>query len=158
MKVLTSVSVVSVLCGVSVWLFVVPQLVGTGMVEPGPLLGPMVLLPTPVGLIAALVGTVAGTIGLVRRTDLRWAWALMTLGQVLTWILAIAIVVWSQAYGSTGWELLILPASLMLGQVVVASGLISAMVTRRRGIDAESGKDVRSCDTLSRRSSGSGCA
>lgn len=49
MKVLTIVSVVSVLCAVSVWLFVVPQLVGTGMVEPGPLLGLMVLLPTPVG-------------------------------------------------------------------------------------------------------------
>ncbi|EID78163.1 hypothetical protein W59_20193 [Rhodococcus opacus RKJ300 = JCM 13270] len=61
----------------------------------------------------------------------------------------------TEAYGSTGWELLILPASLMLGQVVVASGLISAVVTRRRGIDAESGKDVRSCDALS---SGSGCA
>ncbi|AHK30820.1 MULTISPECIES: hypothetical protein [Rhodococcus] len=60
MKVLTIVSVVSVLCAVSVWLFVVPQLVGTGMVEPGPLLGLMVLLPTPVGLIAALVGRVAG--------------------------------------------------------------------------------------------------
>jgi len=100
----------------------------------------MVLLPTPVGLIAALVGAVAGTIGLVRRPDRTWAGALMTLGQAVTWILAIVIVVWSQAYGSTGWELLILPASLMLGQVVVASGLISAMVSRRRGIHANVGE------------------
>jgi hypothetical protein len=140
MKVSTSASVVSVLCAVSVWLFVVPQLVTTGIIEPGPLLGLMVLLPTPVGLIAPLVGAVAGTIGLVRRADRTWAGALMTLGQALTWILAIVIVVWSQAYGSTGWELLILPASLMLGQVVVASGLISAKVSRRRAIHATVGE------------------
>jgi hypothetical protein len=52
--------------------------------------------------------------------------------------------------------LLILPASLMLGQVVVASGLISAMVSRRRAIDAEvggrmAGKPIAATSSDSRR-------
>lgn len=68
MKTLTRTSVVSVLCGASVWLFVAPQLVTGGMIEPGPFIGLMVVFPTPVGLVAALIGAVAGAISLTRRT------------------------------------------------------------------------------------------
>ncbi|ONM48074.1 hypothetical protein [Nocardia donostiensis] len=137
MKTLATTSVVSVLCTASVLLFTAPQLVTTGVIEPGPYFELMVVLPTPVGLAAALVGAIAGTIGftigLVRRVDRAWAGTLMALGHVITCVLAIAIVVWSQKYGSTGWELLFLPASLMLGQILVAAGLITAVVSRRRG-------------------------
>ncbi|WP_246098215.1 hypothetical protein [Rhodococcus spelaei] len=67
----------------------------------------------------------------------------MTLGQALTWILAILIAVWALNFGSTGWELLLLPASLMLGQVVVASGLVLTMVGRRREMRPEAREEWR---------------
>ncbi|MGC0365902.1 hypothetical protein ABH922_003886 [Rhodococcus sp. 27YEA15] len=139
MKTLTAASLTSILCTASVLLYAAPQLLSSGMIELGPLFGLMVVLPTPVGLIASLVGAVAGVGGLVRRTDRTWAAALTTLGQVITWVLAIVIVVWSQNFGTTGWELLALPGSLLVGQTVVAAGLITAAITRptpQRGIPA----------------------
>lgn len=132
MKILTLTSVVSVLCAVSVWLFVAPQVVMNGIVELGPFFELMVVLPVPVGLICALVGVVAGTIALVRQANRTRSAILMTVGQVLTWVMAIVIAVWAQALGSTGWELLVLSASLMLGQIAVAVGLIVRARARPR--------------------------
>lgn len=48
----------------------------------------------------------------------------MTIGQVTTVVLALVIVVWAFGFASTGWELLLLPTALMVGQVIVAAGLI----------------------------------
>ncbi|MGW0042276.1 hypothetical protein [Rhodococcus sp. NPDC003348] len=132
MKMLVTASVVSVLCFVSVWLYVMPQLVSSGVIEPGPFFELMVVLPTPIGLVAALVGAVAGVIVLVRGTARVWVPPLlMTLGQLTTLVLAVAIVVWALQFGSTGWELIALPVSLMLGQVLVAVGLIAERRRRR---------------------------
>ena len=48
----------------------------------------------------------------------------MALGQVTTVALAAAILVWAFGFASTGWELIALPAALMVGQVMVAAGLL----------------------------------
>ena len=53
MRSLTGISVVSVVSAALIWLFVLPQLVGSGMIEPGPFIGVMVVIPTPVAWIAA---------------------------------------------------------------------------------------------------------
>ncbi|MCA1008238.1 hypothetical protein LCL87_21225 [Rhodococcus hoagii] len=137
MRTLASASVVSVLCGVSVWLFVAPQLVSSGMVEPGPLIGLMVVIPTPIGLIAALAGAVAGIVLLVRRRRQAGVGALlMTLGQFVTVGLGVWIVVWAFGFGTTGWELIALPSSLLVGQLVVGAGLLTTVVTGRRRLRA----------------------
>ena len=133
MKTLSNVSVISVLCAVSIWLFVAPQLLIGGVIELRAPVELMVVLPTLVGLVCALVGVLAGAPGLVRRSDARSAPRIvMTFGQLSTVTLAVVIVVWSQTHRSTGWELLALPASLMFGQIAVAAGLILAIARRRR--------------------------
>jgi len=43
-------------------------------------------------------------------------------------------------YGSTGWELLMLPASLMVGLIVVAAGLLMAAASRRKDARSEPGE------------------
>ena len=48
---------------------------------------------------------------------------LTTLGQLTTLALGAAIVVWATNFGTTGWELLALPAALICGQILVAVGL-----------------------------------
>lgn len=137
MRTLATASVVSVLCAASVWLFVAPQLVSSGMVEPGPLIGLMVVLPTPIGLIAALVGVVAGVVLLVRRRRHTGVGPLLTtFGQFVTVGLAVWIVVWAFGFGTTGWELIALPSSLLVGQLIVAAGLLTTVVTGRRRMRA----------------------
>lgn len=130
MRTLTNMSIVTVACAASVWLFVAPQLVSDGEVAVGGFFEIMVVLPTLIGLPAALVGAIAG-VGLVRRADRGRARTWMTVGQVSTLVLAVTIVVWSQTCGTTGWELLVLPMALMLAQPLVAVGLL-LMVPRRR--------------------------
>lgn len=110
-------------------LYIAPQLLFAGMVELGPLVGVMVMLPVPIGLIASLIGLLSGMVMLARRR-LAWPSSLMLLGQAITWGLAIAIIVWAARYGTTGWELLALPASLMFGQLVVGAGLAVTAVRR----------------------------
>ncbi|WP_458682810.1 hypothetical protein [Prescottella equi] len=138
MRTLATASVVSVLCAASVWLFVAPQLVSSGMVEPGPLIGLMVVLPTLIGLVAALAGAVAGMVVLVRRRRRRAGVGplLMTLGQFVTVGLGVWIVVWAFGFGTTGWELIALPSSLLVGQLIVAAGLLTTVVARRRRLRA----------------------
>ncbi|TSD93658.1 hypothetical protein FOS14_22655 [Skermania sp. ID1734] len=131
MNTLTRISILSVVCAALVWLYVLPQVVTTGLIEPGPLLGVMVVLPFPIGLIAALIGAGAGVARFVERANRTWAVGLMMLGHIVTWILAIWIAVWATNWGSTGWELLTLPASLMVGQLVVAAGLVAAIASHR---------------------------
>jgi len=129
---LTSVSVVSVLCAASVWLYTAPQLISSGVVEVGGLVELMVVLPTLVGLVCSLMGAIAGVLGALFLRDRALPAILMTVGQVLTMAVAVTIVVWALAFASTGWELIVLPTSLMLGQIVVAAGLI--LGRRRRAV------------------------
>ncbi|WP_068165776.1 hypothetical protein [Rhodococcus phenolicus] len=126
MRTLWAVSVVSLLCTVAMWVFAVPQLVFSGVIDVGPYFGLMMVLPTLVGLPCAVAGTIAGIVCVVRQRARNWAANLMTLGQVVTVALAVAIVVWALGFATTGWELIALPTSLMIGQIVVVAGLIKA--------------------------------
>ncbi|MGV9745173.1 hypothetical protein ACWDTG_09675 [Rhodococcus zopfii] len=126
MRTLWAVSVVSVLCTVPMWVIAVPQLVFSGVVDVGPYTGLVLGLPTLIGLPCAVAGVIAGSVCLVEQRARNWAANLMTLGQVATVALAAAIVVWALGYASTGWELLALPTSPMVGQIVVAAGLLKA--------------------------------
>ncbi|MFD6858195.1 hypothetical protein ACFWCF_12780 [Rhodococcus sp. NPDC060090] len=105
-------------------LFVVPQLVASGVVEVGGSVKFMVVLPTLIGLPCSLIGATVGVAGLLRRRTHGLETVLMTIGQVTTVVLALVIAVWAFGFASTGWELLFLPTSLMVGQVIVAAGLI----------------------------------
>ena len=115
MRTLWAVSVVSVLCTVPMWVIAVPQLVFSRVVDVGPYTGLVLGLPTLIGLPCAVAGVIAGSVCLVEQRARNWAAKLMTLGQVATVALAAAIVVWALGYASTGWELLALPTSPMVG-------------------------------------------
>ncbi|MFD6881468.1 hypothetical protein [Rhodococcus sp. NPDC060084] len=131
MKMLLTVSIVSVLCTVAVLIYVVPQLVVSGVVEVGGRgLELLVVLPTLVGLPCSLAGAIVGTACILRRHTRGRATVLMALGQVTTVALAATIVVWAFGFASTGWELVALPTALMVGQVMVAAGLVVAFTQR----------------------------
>lgn len=132
MKTLTIASAVSVLCTVSIWLCVALGMTLRGQVDLDELFVVMVMYPTLVGLIASLVGAAVGAAILIRRSGRGWSGTTMAAGQLLTWALAVAIIVWALAFGSTGWELLAVPFSLMLGQIIVAVGLFTVVIRRRR--------------------------
>ena len=131
MKMLRTVSITSVLCTVAVLIYVVPQLVVSGVVEVGgPGLELLLVLPTLVGLPCSLAGAIVGTACVLRRHTRGRATVLMALGQVTTVALAAAILVWAFGFASTGWELIALPAALIVGQVMVAAGLLVARTSR----------------------------
>ncbi|GGC57602.1 hypothetical protein IEU95_07375 [Hoyosella rhizosphaerae] len=134
MKTLTVSSAISVLCAVVVVLYFVPQLLLNGVVEINAAFELMVVLPTLVGVASSFVGALFGLIALVRRVDLGWAKILMAVGQVVSWALVIVVIVWATKFGSTGWELLALPHALLVGQFVVATGLVTAVYRRRKQI------------------------
>ena len=130
MKMLRVVSTISVLCTVPILLFVVPQLVVSGMVEVGQYFELLVVFPTVVGLPCAFAGAVAGTVCVLRQRTRGTATVLMALGQVTTVALAAVIVVWAFGFASTGWELITLPTALMVDQLIVAAGLIGTYKQR----------------------------
>lgn len=129
-KTLRTVSTISVMCTVPILLFVVPQLLVSGVVEVGGGVELMVVLPTLIGLPSSFTGAVVGTACVLQRRTRRTSTVLMALGQVTTVALAAAIVVWAFGFASTGWELIALPTALMAGQPIVAAGLIVARKQR----------------------------
>ncbi|MDJ0359305.1 hypothetical protein [Rhodococcus sp. H29-C3] len=130
---LTYLSALTVLCTMLVLLYCVPQLVVSGVIEPGPLFELMVVFPTVVGVIASLIGAVTGAIALPRVLRAgQYASAAMAAGQIITWTIAFAIVLWAGYFATTGWELLMLPLALFIGQVVVAGGLVARFRQTRR--------------------------
>lgn len=100
--------------------------------------GLMVVFPTLLGLPAALVGAVAGVVVIARRVGRGWPGPTMAAGQLLTWALAAAVIVWALWFPSTGWELIALPYALMLGQLVVAAGLAAVVIRQLRGAPRQS--------------------
>ncbi|MFD4294009.1 hypothetical protein ACFWPA_15975 [Rhodococcus sp. NPDC058505] len=133
MKTLTIASFVTVLCTVSIWLCTALAIALEGQVDLDERFVVMVVYPTILGLLASLVGAAAGVAILVRRASHGWPGTAMAVGQLLTWALAIGIIVWAMVFPSTGWELIALPLALMLGQVVVAIGLLEPVARRLRG-------------------------
>lgn len=126
----TYLSALTVLCTILVLLYCVPQLVVSGVIEPGPLFELMVVFPTIVGVVASLIGAVAGAIALPRGGQ--YATAVMATGQIITCTIAFAIVLWAGYFATTGWELLMLPLALFIGQAVVAGGLVARLRQVRR--------------------------
>ncbi|KAA0018943.1 hypothetical protein [Antrihabitans cavernicola] len=132
MRVLVGVSVVTVICAVAQWVYVVSQLLANGVVEVGgAMFETLVVFSVLVGVVAALLGAVVGAVVLIRQSDRGLPGTLMAVGQILTVVSAIAIVFWALNFGSTGWELLLLPAALMFGQIPVAVGLFTLRRHRR---------------------------
>lgn len=126
MKALAGLSVVTVICAVAQWLYVVWQLVTNGEIEVGGQMFEMSIVSSVlVGSVAALLGAVVGGVVLTRPSGRGLPSTLMAIGQIATVLLAVAIVVWAIGFGTTGWELLLLPASLMFGQILVAVGLFT---------------------------------
>ncbi|WP_241387377.1 hypothetical protein [Rhodococcus sp. CH91] len=131
MKMLRATSIISVLCTLSILIYVVPPLLSPGVVEVGGRgLELLVVLPTLVGLPCSLAGAVVGTACILQRRTRGPATVLMALGQVATVALAAAILVWAFGFASTGWELVALPAALMVGQLMVAAGLVVTFTQR----------------------------
>lgn len=116
-------SIISVLCTVPILLFVVPQLLLSGVVEVSGSVEYMVVLPTLIGLACAFTASIVGTACVLQRRTRTVASILMTVGQLTTIVLGAAIVVWVLNFGTTGWELLALPLALIGGQILVAVGL-----------------------------------
>lgn len=132
-KTLTYLSALTVLCTMLVLLYCVPQLVVSGVIEPGPLFELMVVFPTVVGVVASLIGAVTGAVALPRVVRAgQYASAAMAAGQIITWTIAFAIVLWAGYFATTGWELLMLPLALFIGQAVVAGGLVARLRQVRR--------------------------
>ncbi|MCZ4533950.1 hypothetical protein O4159_00490 [Gordonia terrae] len=123
MKTLRFASIISVLCTVVILSFVVPSLVLSGVVEVSGGFEYMVVFPTLIGLLCAFVALIVGGACVFRGRSRTVASVLTTLGQLTTLALGAAIVVWATNFGTTGWELLALPAALICGQILVAVGL-----------------------------------
>ncbi|ORI17045.1 hypothetical protein [Rhodococcus sp. 1168] len=116
-----------------VLLYCAPQLVVSGVIEPGPLFEIMVVFPTVVGVVASLIGAIAGAVALPRVVRAgQYATSAMAAGQIITCTIAFAIVLWAGYFATTGWELLMLPLALFIGQAVVAGGLVSRLRQLRR--------------------------
>lgn len=124
MKTLRFASILSVSCTVVILLFVVPSLVLSGVVEVSGGFEYMVVFPTLIGLLCALIASIVGAACVLQRRTRMVATVVMTLGQVTTIVLSAAIVVWAFNFGTTGWELLVLPSALICGQILVAVGLL----------------------------------
>lgn len=123
MIVLTGTAIVSVLCAVIIAAYVLPAAWPDGIVAIGPGFEGMVVVPTLIGLGFSLVGALAGLI-VVARGDRRPAAVLTTTGQLLVWLLIAALLVWATIAPSSGWELIAAPYALLIGQTVVAAGVI----------------------------------
>ncbi|MCF8784289.1 hypothetical protein [Rhodococcus ruber] len=123
MKLLRVASILSVLCTAPILLYVVPQLLLSGVVGVSGSVEYMVVLPTLIGLPCAFTASIFGTACVLQRRTRTVASVLMTAGQWSTIALGAAIVVWALGFGTTGWELLALPFALIGGQILVAVGL-----------------------------------
>lgn len=123
MKTLRVASIISVLCTVPILLFVVPQLLLSGVVEVSGSVEYMMVLPTLIGLPCAFTASIVGTACVLQRRTRTVASVLMTVGQLTTVGLGAAIILWALNFGTTGWELLALPLALIGGQILVAVGL-----------------------------------
>lgn len=126
MKLLRGASLISVLCTALILVFMVPPLLASGVVEVGGnVFELMVVLPTLIGLPCALIGAIVGIACIAQRRTRTAASIVVTAGQLITTALGAAITVWALNFGTTGWELLLLPFALIVGQIVVAAGLVT---------------------------------
>jgi len=122
-RTLRVMSIITVMCTASILLFVVISLLSSGAVGVSNSAEYMVVFPTVVGLPCAFAASIIGIAATVQRRTRAAASILLTLGQFTTVALGAAIIVWALNFGTTGWELVFLPAALLGGQILVAVGL-----------------------------------
>lgn len=122
-------------CALLIALWTAPQLLATGVVGVGgsPLFEVLYLFPALIGVpVCLLAAAVAATL-LVRGMVTTTARRLLAWGQILTVTLLALCVVALATPRATGWELVLMPGALQIGQVVVAAGLILLVRDGRRG-------------------------
>ncbi|WP_415971873.1 hypothetical protein [Rhodococcus sp. 077-4] len=131
MRALVCISTVTVVCSVSIGFYVAVYLATIGVIEPGPLVEVMVVLPAVVGIVAGLLGAVVG-LGVLVPSTRQLPSVLMAVGHIAASSGVVAVVIWSTRAKASGWDLIFLPLPLMLAQCVVLSGLIALYVRHRR--------------------------
>lgn len=121
-------SAISVACTALICVYVVPSILVQGQVDVDAGFQLFVIYPTLVAVPVSLVGALFGLSGLfgLRASEYRRnvPFVIAVAGQVVTWVGIAAVIVWAVGYGSTGWELLMLPFSLVVGQVIVGVALV----------------------------------
>jgi hypothetical protein len=132
MRALVCISTITVVCSASIGLYIAVYLATIGVIEPGPLVEVMVVLPAVIGIVAGLLGAVVGLGVLVRPSTRELPSVLMAIGHIAASTGVVAVVIWSTRATASGWDLLLLPVPLTLAQCVVLSGLIALFVRRRR--------------------------
>lgn len=130
MRALVGISTISVVCSASIAFYAAVQLAFIGVIEPGPLFEIMVVLPAVVAVATSLLGAVVGLGVLVRPSTRKLPFGLMAIGHIAASAGVAAVVVWSTRAAASGWDLLLLPAPVLLGQLVVLAGL-GVLIFRR---------------------------
>lgn len=123
-------SAVSVFCTMLICGYMLPPIAVQGHVDVDSGFQTFVVLPTLLAIPVSLVGVIAGMAVLWMPASRRnGPLVCAVVGQIITWALVAAIVVWAVAFPSTGWELITLPFAFIVGQTIVAIGL--GLVVRR---------------------------
>lgn len=130
MRALVGISTISVVCSASIALYAAAQLATIGIIETGPLFEIMVVLPAVVAIVTSLLGALVGLGMMVRLSTRKLPFVLMAVGHLSASVGVVAVVIWSTRPAASGWDLLLLPAPVVLGQLVVLAGL--GVLIRRR--------------------------
>ena len=131
MRALVGLSTISVVCSASIVLYAAAHLATTGIIETGPFFEIMVVLPAVAAVVTSLLGALVGLGTLIRRSSRNSPFVLMTVGHVAASAGVAAVVIWSTRATASGWELLLVPVPILLGQLAVVAGLGVLMFRRR---------------------------
>lgn len=132
MRALVGISTISVVCSASIALYAAVQLASIGVIEPGPLFEIMVVLPAVVAVVTSILGVLVGLGVLVRSSTRKLHFVLMAVGHLAASVGVVAVVIWSTREAASGWDLLLLPAPVVLGQLIVLAGLGLLLLRHRR--------------------------
>lgn len=132
MRALVGISTISVVCSASIALYAAVQLASIGVIEPGPLFEIMVVLPAVVAVVTSILGALVGLGVLVRSSTRKLPFVLMAVGHLAASVGVVAVVIWSTREAASGWDLLLLPAPVVLGQLIVLAGLGLLLLRHRR--------------------------
>ncbi|RMB77919.1 hypothetical protein AYK61_17125 [Rhodococcus sp. SBT000017] len=131
-RALVGISTISVACSASIALYAAAQLATIGIIETGPLFEIMVVLPAVIAIVTSILGALVGLGMLVRSSTRKLPFVLMAIGHLATTVGVVAVVIWSTRPSASGWDLLLLPAPVVLGQLVVLAGLGVLILLRSR--------------------------
>lgn len=133
MRFLVGCSYVSVVCALLIAGWVLPQLVTTGYISVGgsPAFEPLFVYPGLVGFVVCVMAAAASLILFVRRRLTSGGHRLIAAGQVATVALFAACIASLWLPSATGWELVALPGTMLIGQTAVGAGLVVSRSTER---------------------------